>query len=337
MKLKHIVANQKNIVFDIKLDDGKHKMMFGDVQQIKTATLPQTYNAESLQCNGKVIHNLYSSAQLFYKSAIYSKPKTDRHNNTYDFQNITLCKQQNELMNAVNVDNTMYAIAPMSEYGHYDIKEDIYDWIALSSNTQMLPTPNNIKTDIYDLDYLSSYYGTSDFDSLNAISVSFTDIKYNMIFEMPGSSYNDFYSGNCIANTFKGKNQYNSLYDMQHSDDAKLKNARQYCRVGACNNQLYLTYNDDQTYSDSTEELQNDRAMKYQKVEMLATVNRYAKLNGHKTGLYTIVVHNNILKHITNNESNKNIKNEIQNNVEKIAKKLQPAQTQLFNVVVIDD
>ena len=100
----------------------------------------------------------------------------------------------------------MYAIAPMSEYGHYDIKEDIYDWIALSSNTQMLPTQNNIKTDIYDLDYLSSHYGTSDFDSLNAISVSFTDTKYNMIFEMPGSSYNDFYSGNCIANTFKGKN-----------------------------------------------------------------------------------------------------------------------------------
>lgn len=78
----------------------------------------------------------------------------------------------------------------------------------------------------------------------SAVSCTFTDIKYNMLYEINGSMYNDFESGNIAASTFKAKNHLDCTYSMQHDGQYKLKDAREYVEVDKCNDLVYLKYYD---------------------------------------------------------------------------------------------
>ena len=160
-----------------------------------------------------------------------------------------------------------------------------------------------------------------------------------MLFEIPGNIYNDYGSGNIAANTYKGKNAFDSAYDMSHSDKNVLEHARDYKHIGSCGNQVYLTYTDNVSYTDkssSAMEADGLYGTDFDKVEMLGSINRFANLNGHKANLYSIVINTDLFKYITNNRQKivDNIKTEIQHNVQKIVEKLAPVQTQLLSVVV---
>ena len=156
------------------------------------------------------------------------------------------------------------------------------------------------------------------------------NIEYNMVFEIPGNIYNDYSSGNIAANSYKGKNAFDSAYDMSHSDKNVLEHAREYKHIGNCGNQVYLTYSDNISYADKSSSPTSSDGLygtDFDKVEMLGNINRFANLNGHKSNLYSIVINTDLFNGIsgTNRQSIiDNIKTEIQHNVQKIVEKLAP-------------
>ena len=63
-----------------------------------------------------------------------------------------------------------------------------------------------INTDIYDVAKLSAALMSPADIPANVVKRKFTDIKYNMLYEINGSIYNDYEGGSIAANTFKAKN-----------------------------------------------------------------------------------------------------------------------------------
>ena len=111
------------------------------------------------------------------------------------------------MLGTAKIDNTMYAIESKSKYGRYDISTDIYS--ALSArDSSIFPSPNVIKTELYDRDAIAVAVDKDDISHLayDAIKTELSNIEYNMLFEMPGNVYNDYCSGNLIASSFKAKN-----------------------------------------------------------------------------------------------------------------------------------
>jgi len=193
----------------------------------------------------------------------------------------------------------MYTLEPKTQYGRYSIKCDIYSYI--SANTGFVLPPNSlISTAIYDISAIDKAIKQDDIDLLQktAVSANLSNIHYNMLYEIPGTVYNDYESGNIAANTFKCKNAFNSIYNMEHNEEQTLNNARNYINVNNCNKQVYLTYNDNISYADNmsnpTQKDDGYANIKCEHVEMLGAMNRYANLNGHKSNLYSIAIYTNI-------------------------------------------
>jgi len=241
----------------------------------------------------------------------------------------------------------MYALEGATPYGHYGISEDIYAHMS-SNNGQLLPDNVPIETVIYDRDYIQERISSDlAIDSQKAVKASYKFLGYNMIYEIPGTIQNDYQSGNIAANTFKAKNQYNSLYDMGHSDGKTFSDCRQYVGIDKCGDIAYLRYYDRYGYTAAvggsgvlTSDSKSDMyGYKMQHVEVLGSVNRYASINGHKSNVYSIVIKTNLLKDALDSTKQRikdNLNKEIANIGRKIAESLQPVQTQLLSVYVQD-
>lgn len=349
-KINKLITTTTNKVFDVNVTDDAgitaNMVFFADVQNTTEIDSYKKHNEHCLmqeESNGnkQIIHNMYASKDNFYKSAIFGINKAQRSNTTYDFQNITNHKLSSELQHITKVDNFCYGLEEMSRYGRYAISNDIYSWIS-SNNGCNLPKDNNIKTTIYNKPYIVSCLENDiTIDSVQAISIDLDNIQYNMLYEIPGNIYNDYQSGNIAANTYKTKNQYSSTYDMMHTNGNILTNARQYIGIGSCGKQVFLKYTDDLKYENaSSTPTQSSGSLldrlTYEKVELIDQMNRFKKLIGHSTNLYSLLVYTNLLdKTNLPNEKDRNlIEHEIQNNVRLIAEKLVPAQAQLLSVIV---
>ena len=102
-----------------------------------------------------ILHNMYDTQKMFYKSAIYDKSKSIRDGTTYDFKNIFAHTLSSSLSNIVQVNNTLYACDNISPYGHVEISSDIYSY--LSNDNGALTLPNKtIETYLYDRNVISS-------------------------------------------------------------------------------------------------------------------------------------------------------------------------------------
>lgn len=341
-----------NIVFNVDLSNDSSILsnvtFFGNIDLTNEADITVTTNNKNCLIykdnndnTKQVIHNMYMSDTCFYKSAIYNTSKTLRTDTTYDFNNITNHKLSAGFINFIQVNNTLYGLEPMTQFGRYVIDTDIYSYIS-ADNNRLLPESSNISTIIYNYAEISAAV-KNDLTQLGDIAVlsALTNIEYNMLYEIPGNIYNDYESGNIAANTFKGKNAFDSLYNMDHSNDCILNNARQYKSIGNCNNQVYLTYNDNIKYSTSESpayksQFDDVNDLKCDKVEIIDSINRYANLAGHKTNLYSVTVQTNLFQGIDNNQIKENLKKEVQYAVNNIVSKLAPVHTQLLNVVIND-
>lgn len=313
------------------------------------------YNKNSLYSKSThtIYYPMYDSMQPYYKSAIYKKGKSLRNGTTYDFQDVTNHKLSSSLLDICHADNIMYAIEPKNQYGRYSLSCDIWSWISVDHGYMDVPL-KKINTDIYDVAKLSAALMSPADIPANVVKRKFTDIKYNMLYEINGSIYNDYEGGSIAANTFKAKNQYNSTYDMLHDSNYKLKNARDYIGIGACNNNIYLKYYDTVNYPNSGSPSQpntNKYGFCYPNVEVIKAINRYESFNAHKTNLYSIVIKTDMLNAV--HEKMMDIKNvdyaiikaleqqivdrmclDISNGVKSITRLLQPAHTQLYAVYV---
>lgn len=358
-------ANPKKCVYVLNQD--KEDDSFSQLRQSNKTALKfkdNTIGPES------IIHNMYNTKDMFYKSAIYDKGKSERNDTTYDFKNIFLHNLSQPYKDVIQVQNTLYAIADFSEYGHINIDEDSYQFLAQDNNNIALPY-EKIQTYLYNKDVVSGLVNktldNTEQTRLSALSVSMLGINYDSMLEIPGSIYNEHDSGNIAANTFKGKNQYNSLFNMAHSQVTGLGNvnlscARQYIKIDNCNNQIYFKYYDNKCYTHKsynenarpkqvtlTANINNNQTYSinqcYQNIESIDYISRYANQYGHKSNLYSVVVKTDIFNEDLNTawgnmdpedkaKTQSMLKNNITNFVKTVTKRLMPAHTQLFSATV---
>ena len=132
------IATEAQKVFTLSTSEGSHMVYFGNNDQHDTILRTDTYNTLGFQSDGIVYQNLYDSSEVFYKSAIYGKGKSQRTDTTFDFQNITNHKLSSQLCSVLRIDNIIYALEGATPYGHYGITEDIYAHMS-SNNGQLLP------------------------------------------------------------------------------------------------------------------------------------------------------------------------------------------------------
>lgn len=305
-------------------------------------------NKTAFKCNNELIHNMYDSQDMFYKSAIYDKSKSIRDGTTYDFKNVFSHNLSTSLTSIIQVNNILYTYEKISQYGHIEISVDSYSYLAEKDNGSVKLPNKIIETYTYNIDVISDLIDYSIDSEHNEKPESGTEIKdtlrgieYNTLFEIPGTIQNDYDSGNIAANSFKGKNHLNSLFDMDHDEQFILKNAREYIGLGKCNNQIFLKYYDNINYSlgiNNTIELMKSNQSNNStipQIETFAYISRYANLNGHKSNLYSLRINSQILdKNNINikNEILEKIKNNIKVQVRAIVEKIQPAHAQLFNI-----
>lgn len=102
-----------------------------------------------------------------------------------------------------------------------------------------------------------------------------------MLYEINGSMYNDFESGNIAASTFKAKNHLDCTYSMQHNEQHKLKDARDYVEIDKCNDLVYLKYYDNTRYeNDGKASTGNDmHGFSNQGIEVLSKINRFKSID----------------------------------------------------------
>lgn len=340
------------------LNQDKDDNSFNKYKQANKTAFKFTSNLDT------IIHNMYSTKDMFYKSAIYDKGKSERTGTTYDFKNIFSHNLAEPYKDAIQVDNTIYSIADLSPYGHINISSDSYQFLAEDNNNVTL-VDKDIETCLYDRDAVSAVVAGDDSARDNVVSKKFIGVQYNTMLEIPGSIYNEHDSGNIAANAFKGKNQYNSLFDMEHmlSTNDNLQHARSYIKIDNCNDQIYFKYYDNIDYL-SASQTQNgvqrlsanvsqqhfSNNQKFQNIETIDYISRYANQYGHKSGLYSVVVKTDVFddENIKNNSSNESaesqeaykehirqlLKNNVKTFVKNITKRMMPANTQLFSVTV---
>lgn len=275
------------------------------------------------------MHNMYSTKDMFYKSAIYDKGKSNRTGTTYDFKNIFSHNLEEPYKDVAHIENTLYASTALSPYGHIDISCDSYQYLAQDNGNIKLHNVE-IETCLYNRDAVNKVVNGDDDARISTVAKTFTGIPYNTMLEIPGNILNENDSGNMAANAFKGKNQYNSIYDMQHTHSSSnclsnnLLHTRSYTKIDNCNNQLYFKYYDNlscisasvetpaTTSGDSyipakqelsaiasNNQLYND--VKIQNIETIDYITRYVNRYGHKSSLYSIVVDTD--NKLFNNES----------------------------------
>lgn len=349
-ELLYIRSTDKNKFVCLKINNNQQQLFVLNQEEINDSEfdIRKKQNKTAFKCNGELIHNMYDSQDMFYKSAIYDKSKSIRDGTTYDFKNVFSHNLSTSLTSIVQVNNTLYTYEKLSQYGHVEISVDSYSYLTEKDNGSVELPNKTIETYTYDKGVISKLIDYS-IDPENKdkpkpgteIKDVLKGIEYNTLFEIPGTIQNDYDSGNIAANSFKGKNHLNSLFDMDHDESYILKNAREYIGLGKCNNQIFLKYYDNINYSSTNNTINSSKSTTQSnkstipQIETFAYISRYANLNGHKSNLYSLKISSQILdKNNLNidNEILEKIKNNIKVQVRAIVEKIQPAHTQLFNI-----
>lgn len=210
---------------------------------------------------------------------------------------------------------------------------------------------------------LNSELSDARISSIFSPARNLSGIGYNYLIEMPlGTIQNSYEKGYIQCDMAVTKTPHNYLYSIDiSSDEYDINDCREYININACGDIVYLTYRDNVdyindnkvvTYYDNLnveyDQLSNDvldylekkrqeiSSYSYQHVEVIESINRFdgAKDNaGHKPSMYSLRLNDTGLNNSTISETTKKmLRQNITNNIRKIAEKICPANTQLFNV-----
>lgn len=282
--------------------------------------------------DGTIIYNMYPLDDFWYHQQAARRHKYP-YETKYDYQHIykqpsnpddieTAAK--NSLSCLAKADDTFYGLDGLSTGGHCYVNDEMYKWL-LNDNGWARPPVKSIATMLYhagtlsDAYYPSSEVQLSDYYSPEQLSAkglfatsAITGVRYNTIYEIPGSIKQDYSKGELIANTFKAKNSLDRQWNMQHSNGSVLKNARQYKGIYSCGGTVWLKYKDNLNYaaSESTDAKQvprwaaelstdsyneTDVSYTFPEIEVIAAVNRGIEVPQHKSSLYSISLTANAL------------------------------------------
>lgn len=189
-------------------------------------------------------------------------------------------------------------------------------------------------------------------------------IRCNYLVELPECTIrNRYVDGYIQADMAVTKTFHDYVYNMEiSSENYDLNNCREYCNIGICGDKMYLTYRDNVQYKNKykyityydnlnnseynslhqdviehyLERHQERDTYSYQHVEVINSINHFdGGSNGgrHKSSLFSVILNNTGLNNSSISEVVKaKLRKDISNNVRKIASKICPAHTQLFNV-----
>lgn len=334
-----------------------YETYYADIEQVLDPT-QVFYNKGSLIAtdanNEKTLYtSLYSLSSFYTKSALYCKNVDTAVPDSRNFQNIYNNRLSNfsDIINQIVVEDTIYQLNWPTIFGKETLISDVYYWH--TTNYQSCIPSVKLSTVIFDTETVK----LSDVTDINQLSINTTqtnllsNLQYNQIVEIPGYIYNDYDGGCFAANAYKTKNELDSKYNMKHSEDNALENARQYIRISHCNDQIYLLYYDNTRIKKVNGELSSLDScwqdLNYQKVEVIAGFNRFEQITKHKTNYYDVdIVCEKMFESLTNIKAGienkvknikQNLKLEIGNMVTDICKQLSPVDTQLIQVNVLED
>lgn len=302
-----------------------------------------------------IIHNLYDISDLLIKSNIQK--------NQQNYIDIYAPSLDNNIINICQLKNYVYCLTDLMSQGPNMLVTDLRDQRKKVSSSSISDTffsykfiSNNIQTYLYNKNN----------DSLSGIFepvLNIDGVNYNYIFEIPlsYSIYNNFSEGEIFGETFQGKNSYGSDYSMHvslNNGNLNLANARKYCGIGVCGDNLFLKYFDNleynfnylNNYSDGV--VYNVKAVKkennytYQKIESIAGFNKFDNSSSkHKSNLFSINIKNTNIDIFKgkykngeqfpddlNEKIKLQIKTDIKNQVKILTEKFCPANTCLFDV-----
>lgn len=200
-------------------------------------------------------------------------------------------------------------------------------------------------------------------------------LEYNHILEFPTSLYAMFKDSTVLANTLIGKNHLGYDYSQHAEIDGgafRIPEMRTYVRIGSCAGNAYLVYkNDTVAYTSdfasapssevknrpielSAARIENDPsvssnivkdgittkeyAKRYERVESIASINRYSAKAIHKSNLYSIELTDTGLNTAfaslgeAREKTIATIKKSVKNGIRALCEKIQPGNTQLFEV-----
>lgn len=245
---------------------------------------------------------------------------------------------------------------------HYQLSSD-------DLKTYLYPTLKDLTNDIeistYEL-YVTQHpeLSSTRISSVFSPSRNLSGINYNYLIELPlGTIQNKYEKGYIQCDMAVTKCPHNYLYSIDiSSDDYNIEDCREYVNIGACGDLAYLTYRTNVRYDNSKkvinyydnlnteyDSLSNEvidyeesrqqakDTYTYQHVEVIESINRFdgslANTSGHKSSLFSIRLNDTGLNESTVNDTTKQmLRQNIANNIRKIAEKICPANTQLFNV-----
>lgn len=342
---------------------------FGDVGTSESMSQKRATNKSAFyDINNKIIiHNLYNLNKVKLQDSDY-KYNSSKHVDMYvpympnDF--INCCQVKNyayalsrELSTQPMTKTISFDQTPECQYRYALSSQDIHTYLYnaladLSTEEQMSSYNMYISANVSSESSLSNYYLSSIFDIKRVLSV----LDYNYFIEFPNSTIQNTYSnGEIKCNFAVTKNPYDINYNMNIESSYNVIDSRQYCGIDYCGGLLYLRFRDNVKYTvlSSAIEQEKDKfaadkvkltvtkeqpqtSYTYQHIEVIKSFDRFDASDastGHKSTLFSVQLNDIGLNKSTIDETVKaKLRRTITNNIQKIAEKICPAHTQLFNV-----
>jgi hypothetical protein len=348
----------------------------------------------------ELIHNVYDAKDIWFKSAIYTDVSENRSGTSQDFYNSYAPSLSSSDIGVAVLKDYAYCLTPLLSKGHYFPEYD-YNVILPLSDYSMSSYESGISAFLYNSlafilsdklsaqlkasvggtddwsyegvpfsysGYLSNafYYNPALISDIIQVQQCLSGIPCNYLYEVHGGIQQPYDDCTVIANSFKAKNFYNSLYSMQISSlekttpaELSVLNCRRYDGIGKCGSSIFLKYHDNQNFhalgydpllSTGYEYLaKEDRSignlscgpafpeeqnpkLDYQHIEVLKSVTRHSGHEAKKSNLYSITVDSPVVKALSKTSVQAVLKQEIKNSIRLMAKHICPANTQLYDV-----
>lgn len=346
------------------------KTFFGDIGEYPTMSQKNASNKLSFydKDHKVIVHNLYEVSKTKLKTT--STKSTPLKYGTTEKLDIFCPQISNDFVNVVQFSNYAYGLTkstlaqPMMlnvQMNNTTTFDSTYHYVISSNHDLMFasPRPNEIcsntstYTEIIDANpTLSNYLLSTAFRP----KIDIQGVLHNYIVEIPeGGEYNDYMAGHIQADLVLAKNHLNNLYTMSADVDRQLSGCREYCNIGVCGGQLYMTYIDNINYQrvgtpveyDSVDANGTHMALStinvekvetpytYQHIEVVDAWNRYdgSTAAKHKSSMFSLRLIDTGLNSSTITDAVKiKLRQNIMNNIRNVIDKIVPANTQLFNI-----
>lgn len=328
-ELKGIKTTSNETILEVDVGNTHKFFILNQMKNDNVFDKTKQQNKDSLlMSDSQIIHNMYDLDKLWYHSQAARRHRYPYEQEQYDYQHIY--KRPNEDQNNVlacmtRLGDTLYALDTLGEDGHSYVNDEMYKWL-INDNGWNVPRCQKIATMLYGNGVLSDVLGRdsslSDFYTQQQLSVegifptsAMLGVKYNTVYEIPGSIKQDYSKGELVANSFKTKNQYNAEWTMANdlSNGMYLKDARNYSEIHSCGGTLWLKYKTTENYVSANsdiivypsyckqinlEQTTPSEMQTLPQVEVITRINRGVEAPQHKTTLYSLQLNTTLLDDI---------------------------------------